>query len=388
VRPSNRRILYIQFADPGGYPPLEHSSHILAERGWSVTLLGTHVFGSNRNLAVSLHPRIRAKNLSVAKFGGKLHLQYACFFLWCLYWVCAWRPAWVYASDPLAVPAVWFIRKLTKVRVVYHEHDSPPSDYGRSWFTRIVLPYRTALSKQAELCIIPQHERLAAFLVATGRQGRTMCVWNCPRLHEVRVGCPEDRSEQVDDLVLYYHGSINNHRLPPELVAAASRFGGKVRLRVVGYEAPGSIGYVKDLKKLAAELGTPEIVEYLGIISREEMLQIAAHSHVGVSLMPKKSTDINLQHMLGASNKSFEFMASGLPLLVTALPAWNSTFVGPGYGRACDPESVASIAAQLAWYVDNPDKRLEMGRRCIDKILSDWNYEAMFASVVVTLETT
>jgi hypothetical protein len=46
--------------------------------------------------------------------------------------------------------------------------------------------------------------------------------------------------------------------------------------------------------------------------------------------MPKQSEDINMRHMVGASNKPFDYMASGLPLLVTDLPEWAATFVEPG----------------------------------------------------------
>ena len=35
-----RRILYIQYTNPAGYPPLEHSSRLLAARGWVVVFLG------------------------------------------------------------------------------------------------------------------------------------------------------------------------------------------------------------------------------------------------------------------------------------------------------------------------------------------------------------
>jgi spore maturation protein CgeB len=102
--------------------------------------------------------------------------------------------------------------------------------------------------------------------------------------------------------------------------------------------------------------------------------------------MPKKSDDINLQHMVGASNKPFDFMACGLPLLVTELPEWMSTFVEPGYGRACDPDDPDSIEAELRWYLNHSNDRREMGRKCREKIHQDWNYEAMFAAVLAEME--
>lgn len=38
---SKNRILYIQYTNPAGYPPLEHSSRILAQADWEVLFLGT-----------------------------------------------------------------------------------------------------------------------------------------------------------------------------------------------------------------------------------------------------------------------------------------------------------------------------------------------------------
>jgi spore maturation protein CgeB len=102
--------------------------------------------------------------------------------------------------------------------------------------------------------------------------------------------------------------------------------------------------------------------------------------------MPKSSEDINLRHMVGASNKPFDCMACGLPLLVSDLPDWISMFVVPGYARACDPNDVDSIEDQLRWYLEHPDERREMGRRCAEKITQAWNYDQLFADVLTRLE--
>jgi glycosyltransferase involved in cell wall biosynthesis len=381
-----RRILYIQFADAAAYPPIEHSTQILAERGWDVVLLGSDAFG-NQSLRLSAHPRILVKNLSLVKAGGRQSLHYIYFFFWCLYWTCTWRPAWIYASDPLALPAVWLVRKLTRARIVYHEHDSPNPLWARSRFMRTVLTCRNMLAKDAELCILPQQERLIDFSKTTGRRRPTICVWNCPRVYEIQHNEGEEKAKLGSGLVIYYHGSINGERLPKELVIAASRFKGSIHLRLAGYEVPGSTGHVDALVKLAAEHGATGIVEFLGIIPyREDLLLSAAKAHVGLSFMPKRSDDINLRNMVGASNKPFDYMACGLALLVTDLPEWKSTFVMPGYARFCDPNSVDSIEAELNWFLVNSDQRREMGRRCAEQIRRSWNYEAMFGDVLTILE--
>lgn len=375
-----KRILYVQYGDPAAYPPVEHSSGILAERGWDIVLLGSDAF-TNQKLRLPYRPRVRVKNLPAYGLQG---VEYALLFFRSLYWTCIWRPDWLYASDPLVLPLVCVVRKLTGVRVVYHEHDAPNSASARSRFMKVVLWCRQILGREAELCIFPQRERLVTFLKATGRKLPAICVWNCPRISEIH----DNESAQGNHLVIYYHGSINSARLPREIVVAASRFKGSVVLRIAGYEVPGSLGYVKELIELAAKSGAPNIVQAIGTIPlREELLRSASRAHVGLSLMPRTSDDINLRHMVGASNKPFDFMACGLPLLVTDLPEWTSTFVKPGYARACDPSDVGSIEAQLRWYLEHGDERRAMGRRCAEKIKWAWNYDAVFAEALATLET-
>jgi glycosyltransferase involved in cell wall biosynthesis len=380
----NRRILYIQFADPAAYPPIQHSSQILAERGWDVLLLGTDAFGV-QSLRMAAFPGIRIKNLTLAKSGGRPSIQYVVFFFWCLYLVCTWRPRWIYVSDPLPLPAVWLLRLITKSRIIYHEHDSPIVGANPSSFLKAVLACRAKIARQAELCIFPQQDRLAQFVNSTKRTAPALCVWNCPRLREIPLCTKGEKPEYP--LVIYYHGSINPERLPESLVIAASRFKGAIKIQIAGYEAPGSIGYVNALMQLAATMGAPDVVENLGTIPlREDLLRSAARADVGLSLMPESSSDINLKYMLGASNKAFDYMACGLPLLVTDLPDWRETFVAPGYARACNPHNVDSIESELDWYLNHPYERHKMGLDSAKKIQGSWNYDAMFAEVVKFLE--
>jgi glycosyltransferase involved in cell wall biosynthesis len=145
---------------------------------------------------------------------------------------------------------------------------------------------------------------------------------------------------------------------------------------------------MRKLAAAAANNGAGEIIEALGTIPyRVELLRSASKAHVGVALMPKQSVDVNLQCMLGASNKPFDYMACGLPLLVADLPDWVETFVKPGYARACDPDDPDSIEAALQWYLDHPAERREMGFKGRDQVRQAWNYEAMFAAVLPQLES-
>jgi glycosyltransferase involved in cell wall biosynthesis len=379
-----RRILFVQFADPAAYPPLEHSSALLAERGWDVVFLGVEGF-SNQTLSLPSHPRIRVKKLRFLRGGWKQKLQYVIFGFWTLYWACVWRPNWIYASDPTSAPVLWLVRQLTRVRVIYHEHDAPNIVATAStWFMSRIFSYRNKLARQIDLCVLPERSRLVDFLSVTHRIGPSVCVWNCPRLSEVRNRAVGPKRE----LMIHFHGSINRSRVPLQLIVAAARFNGAVRVQIAGYEVLGSSGYVKELTDLAAENGAVDLINFLGTIPlRAELLKAVARADIGLSLMPMKSDDSNLRHMVGASNKAFDCMACGLPLLVSDLPEWLSTFVEPGFAHACDPEDADSIENALRWYLEHPKERVEMGRKCMDKIRLAWNYETMFSPVLKRLES-
>lgn len=68
------RIAYIQYTNPAGYPPLEHSSQILAEDGWKVLFLGTGAHNVE-SLRFPPHPNIIVRQLSLCRRGWqqKLH---------------------------------------------------------------------------------------------------------------------------------------------------------------------------------------------------------------------------------------------------------------------------------------------------------------------------
>ena len=55
----DRRILYVQYTNPAAYPPLEHSSTILANAGWQVLFLGReHVRTSALRFAPLPHVKV------------------------------------------------------------------------------------------------------------------------------------------------------------------------------------------------------------------------------------------------------------------------------------------------------------------------------------------
>ena len=376
-------IAYVQYTNPAGYPPLAHSSRILADRGWQVLFLGTDAIG-DANLRLEDHPRIRV--LALRRPGGALaaRAHYVLFCLWTLWHVVRSRPAWLYASDPLAALPALLASAATGTPVIYHEHDAP-SRQGISALTKLALRFRAVLARRAALDVLPAEGRIGDFVEATGAsRDRVVTVRNCPARREASL--PVARHDSASTW-LYYHGSINAQRLPIALAEALRMLPREIGLRIAGYETIGSRGCVDAFLARAAALGVErDRFDYRGCLQRREMLQLASACDIGLMFVPLQSGDINMRAMVGASNKSYEYMLCGLPQLVSPLPEWIAAVAAPGYGIACDPTDAQALAEAMLKLHEDRGLRRTMGADAHRRICDEWNYETEFAPVLERLE--
>ena len=370
-----RRILYVQYTNPCAYPPLEHSSRILARDGWKVTFLGTASAGTSSQLTFPPHPMVTVRLWRHAPPGWRQKLHYFAFLAWCFWCIFRLRPNWVYASDHFSYPIGLFLA-CCGVRVVMHEHDTPAPPRNR--FLRALAWCRGRLARKARLCVVPQNQR-AERMKAELAPRRIEVVWNCPALEEVSMA----RESQSKELILWFHGSIVPDQLPVTVVQALATLPDRVRFRFAGYETIGHPGYIAELLSMAEQLGIRDRVEYLGTPpKRQELYRLASQCDVGLTLFSR----VFREPMVGASNKPFDYMACGLALLLPDTPEWEEFYVVQGYGRSCNPSDPMRIAEAVQWFLEDGMRTRSMGEAGRQRILTYWNYETQFEPVKRMLE--
>jgi glycosyltransferase involved in cell wall biosynthesis len=374
---SGPRVLFVQATNPGAYPPLIHASMLMAEAGWDVTFLSAPIDGNE--LALEPHPRIKIHEIPSRPSHVMNKVDYAVYAAAAARLALRLRPNVVYASDPLGAGPGVLAARLTGAALVYHEHDSP----SPGGLHKALARSRRAAARAAQLIIFPNEARArVAQRELQFSDNKLQVVWNVPRRAEVVASA----ATAEHPLVVYYHGSITPERLPESISLAIRRMAGRARLRIAGYEAPGARGYVRHLIGNDKDTVVDAPIEYLGMVPRRaNLLAEAARAHIGLSLMPFKSDDVNINHMVGASNKPFDYMAAGLALLVSDLPDWTQMFVEQGFGLACNPADADTISAALGWFIDHPEGRRAMTRAAQHKIEIDWNYDTLFLPVLATL---
>jgi glycosyltransferase involved in cell wall biosynthesis len=373
---GERRILYVQYTNPANYPPLQHSSRILADDGWQVRFVGARTRGAN--LALQPHTRLTLRLLRHAPPGPLQKLHYATFLALIAREITQWRPQWLYASDLWSCPAGLLAARLG-CRVIYHEHDEP-AGVGASMFARVCLRARSRLALRAALCVLPNERRRERF--AEQHAGaNTVTVWNCPELAEVQEQRSVDRGP---GFVVHYHGTIGEPLVPESLLSALRLLPGDVRLRLFGYETLGSHGYGKHLRLRARNLGVEPRFELHSAVNRAALWPEMRNAMVGISMVPLNSPDTNLQTLAGASNKTFDYLASGLALLISDRPDWTSMF--GELGAACNPGNAQSVAAALRRLYDDRAGTRARGERGRRQVLHEWNYQRQFQPVKALLD--
>jgi hypothetical protein len=382
-----KRVLFLQFSNVAAYPPIQHAGNMLLSNGFQVSFLGVKwLDSSGANLCLPVALQSRAKLLECPRPGLSQKIFYLYFVFYALGLAFLSKPKWIYVDDPMAAP-IGLILCLMGFQVAYHEHDSP-DEKPLSVYDKLLMWCRRQLARRARFNVLPQQVRCNLFKASTGTTRPVLCVMNCPRLNEISpLSRPARQPSQP--LGIYYHGSINLTRLPLSLIEAAGSSGLPICLRVVGYETVGSLGASESLRRAAQRFSSTLQLELPGPSSRETLFGQMADMHVGWIAYREEDTDINLRHLAGASNKAFDYLAAGLPLLVNNSPEWHELFVAKGVALPCDLNDnlsqVESIRQQLLWAYEHAQDLAVMGERGRQLDLKEWNYEHQFEPIAAIL---
>jgi glycosyltransferase involved in cell wall biosynthesis len=231
--------------------------------------------------------------------------------------------------------------------------------------------------------VTPNTERLAV-LPAAPDPVRFRVVPNYPLRREAAL---DPRDAWQPPLRLIFQGSIGPKRVPLALVAALSDLPTSVHLTIAGYVSPGTDWHMAALRDSVTRLGLGDRVRFAGVLQRGELLATLREHDLGLLLVdPTSDPDFNLRTLVGASNKAYEYLGAGLPVIVPDTPDWRAAIVDAGLGRGCDGSKAESIADAVRFFLDSPGALREMGERGRRRVGATWNYETSFAPVLSVLE--
>jgi glycosyltransferase involved in cell wall biosynthesis len=147
-----------------------------------------------------------------------------------------------------------------------------------------------------------------------------------------------DLDEGRDDLLVVFQGSgINAGRGAGELISAMTDIKG-VRLVIIG---SGDI--IKEIRMDVSERGLTPKVTFLPRMPWDEMMKYTMCCDAGLSL----DTDTCLNQRYSLPNKLFDYIAAGIPAVVSPLPEVSAVIDRYGSGLVLDEMTPAAIKMAL-----------------------------------------
>jgi glycosyltransferase involved in cell wall biosynthesis len=143
-----------------------------------------------------------------------------------------------------------------------------------------------------------------------------------------------------------------------------------VRLRLVG---PARPAYLKELVALADREGVSDRVEFAGAVTADRLIETIREASVGLALIQP----ICLSYRMSLPNKVFEYVAAGLPVLGSDLPAIGSLVSEHRIGLLAEPGEVEDVAAKLGEMLE-PERNSafrEAARKAAEQL--NWDHEAV-----------
>jgi glycosyltransferase involved in cell wall biosynthesis len=310
----------------------------LAAAGYRVRLLGCYYDETRRTLA--RENGVDVFRVALGSRSGDVSVLRRARTLLRLWLEILKTRARVYHAHNIHVgPPLWLVARVRRAAVIYDAHELYGERDGDSPRHRVAAfverRIERFLVRHSDRVITTNRSRAEVLKERHGRD-EIEVLQNVPwAVNEV---APRDPGYPPDSTILLYQGGIYAEGRAFKQTIEALTTLDDIHLVVIGF------GRQADLMRLhqwAAEAGVAHRVHVLPPRPFDELVQTAAAANIG--LVPITPTSLN--EYLGDTNKLFEYLMAGLPVVASDLPEIRRVVMSgqPPPGELFDPESSASI---------------------------------------------
>lgn len=258
------------------------------------------------------------------------------------------RPAVVHAHDVNVLPTAWLAARLCGAKLVYDAHEISSGREGYRKIGRLVAWIEKKIMPKAAGSITTTDAR-AKFFARAYKIPRPLVLQNRPRFAFVQS---DDQIRKTLRLaatypIVIYQGGQQPGRGLERLVQCAALVTDAYFVFVGG----GSLH--DELKQLAVSLGLEKRVFFIPTVPLDKLPSYTASADIGVQ--PIENTCLN--HFTTDSNKLFEYVIAGLPVVTSQLPEISKVVREHDLGLLVPDSDTQALASAIQKLVDDPALR-------------------------------
>lgn len=269
------------------------------------------------------------------------------------HWGLAWRlmrsgADVIHAHDVNVLPTAWLAARVRRVPLVYDAHEISTDREGYQAFRKWVGWIEKKIMPGVVASITTTDMRAKFFARAYGIE-RPLVLQNRPRW-QARQASDQLRARlQLKEPwpIILYQGGLQQGRGLPRLLEAAAQ------VQKAYFVFVGGGRQEAELYDQAQGLQLGDRVHFIPTVSLAELPSLTASADIGVQ--PIENTCLN--HLTTDSNKLFEYVMAGLPVVASNLPEIRKVVESHDLGLLVEPGNTGALVAALQVLVTNEDRR-------------------------------
>jgi glycosyltransferase involved in cell wall biosynthesis len=261
------------------------------------------------------------------------------------------------------------VLKLFGRRVVYDVHESYPMVVlDRDWIPPLLRPLLARAWSRLESYFVRSADLTIAAHHSVARQfamGEIVTVQNFPTM-ETSADTPGAANPMTQrPYRVLHHGDLTEQRGLLSMIDAIAEveWPEEPALRLGGSLRPPL------LQRIQSRPGFRRTA-YLGWLNSQQLAGELSQARIGLVLLHPTNNYRRIR-----PNKLFEYMASGLPVIVSDFDHWRAVVEPAQCGLLVDPLDVDAIARALEYIFAHPDEAAEMGERGREAVRAQYNWQ-------------
>lgn len=376
-------IQAIIYSEPAAYPPIINGAQLLNKAGLHLNILARDYVGATGyRYSASFPQHTRIQRFTTAARAS--WVQYAV-FVWHV-----WRHALPAARVFLGYDMHGFLpARLLASRyrrpLIYHCHDYVQNGAAQSLGARWVKAFEQRYAKSADLVVAPDRERGCVMRRELQLPRSPITVANSPlnRFDSTGAALHQALSAQGKQFtrIVLRQGRIGpGHAIEATLRSLPAWSSRQWAFVLLG---PGDLAYLTYLQEMSSNLGMSEQFAILHPVPYVQVSQFTPGADLGHALY--EPTSVNHLYSTTASNKMMEYMAAGLPLLVSDRPAVRDFVEQYQCGLSADECDPVSIADAVNAILGNQELSQRMGKAGREAFEEQFCYGVQYAPVIASV---